>query len=93
MKLVTRSGLSLTVKNLSFQVTNLFSGHAICNGFDLLTVGGQVSFSFEEYNEIAPAALYVEINDALDEAAQKLADDELASALQDRADYRVACHG
>lgn len=93
MNLVTRSGLSLKVKNLSFQVTNLFSGHAICNGFDLLTVNDAVSFSFEEYNEAAPAAQYVEINDALDEAAQKMADDELASALQDRHDYRALCHG
>ena len=93
MNLTTSSGLALTVKNLSYGISDLIAGTAYCSGFDLLTVNGKVALSFEEFNEVVCAAQYVEINNALDEAAQKLADDELATDLQARHDYRAACHG
>lgn len=93
MNLTTSSGLSLSVENLSFQTVNRFSGHAICDGFDLLTVNGLVSLSFEEFNELVPATLFVEIVNVLDATAQKMADDDLAERMEARAAYRVACHG
>jgi hypothetical protein len=93
MNIVSSSGLSLSIKNLSFQVTDLFSGHAFCNGFDSLIVGGMLSLSFEEVNELLPAPLFVDIVKALDSAAQSAADDDLANELEARNDYRIACHG